>query len=397
LKRTITILLVWCFAGSVFAQATPFPDVPRGHWAEDAVARITDLGIIIGFPDGSFRGDEAITRFQSALVISRLLNVVQANLDAARILGEDNLTSLQNAVAELTAELENIDDRVTSLEDARSDVVESESRLEALERSFLLLEIRNAELVAELEELQEQIASGALRGPQGPEGPAGPQGPEGPAGPQGPEGPAGPQGPEGPAGPQGPEGPAGPQGPRGPVAEEVLPTPTVPETPPIEEVEVPPEPPEPTEARPFFISVTGIGDIGSFTDDTELRFFPRLGLGFEDPSSGFGVRVTGDYGRQSPLTDGTVAAAGHFTFALSRSTLSAYLGAGGGYQFNLFDWPLANEGAFAGGVLGLEIGANTSASLFVEGSVDYYFNEPPAASPTGRTYSLVGVGLKIRP
>ncbi len=77
--------------------------------------------------------------------------------------------------------------------------------------------------------------------------------------------------------------------------------------------------------------------------------------------------------------------------------MSATVGAGGGYQFNPFDWPLANEGAFAGGVINVELGGDTGTSLFVEGTADYYFNDPPAAAPTGRFYALVGVGLRIRP
>ena len=32
------------------ARATPFPDVPRGHWAFDAVEQMRQRGILRGYP-----------------------------------------------------------------------------------------------------------------------------------------------------------------------------------------------------------------------------------------------------------------------------------------------------------------------------------------------------------
>lgn len=60
------------------AAAQSFPDVPEGSYAEEAVARLADLGIIIGFPDGTFRGNEPFNRYQAALVVSRLLDLIDS-------------------------------------------------------------------------------------------------------------------------------------------------------------------------------------------------------------------------------------------------------------------------------------------------------------------------------
>ena len=49
-------------------QVTSFTDVPASHWAEDAVALIAQKGLIQGFPDGTFRGNETLTRYQAAPV-----------------------------------------------------------------------------------------------------------------------------------------------------------------------------------------------------------------------------------------------------------------------------------------------------------------------------------------
>ena len=48
--------------------------VPFDHWAYDAVAALRDQGLIIGFPDESFRGDCPLTRYEFSMLISRLMD-----------------------------------------------------------------------------------------------------------------------------------------------------------------------------------------------------------------------------------------------------------------------------------------------------------------------------------
>ncbi|MEA3399791.1 MAG: S-layer homology domain-containing protein, partial [Armatimonadota bacterium] len=48
--------------------------VPFDHWAYDAVQMLIDRGILVGYPDGGFRGDRAMTRYEFAMAISRLLD-----------------------------------------------------------------------------------------------------------------------------------------------------------------------------------------------------------------------------------------------------------------------------------------------------------------------------------
>ncbi len=56
------------------ASSDPADTVPLGHWAYDAVQTLVDAGIIIGYPKTEdFRGDRALTRYEFAMAISRLL------------------------------------------------------------------------------------------------------------------------------------------------------------------------------------------------------------------------------------------------------------------------------------------------------------------------------------
>lgn len=212
-------------------------------WGREAVRQLTDAGVDIAFPDGSFLGQEPVTGYQAAVLVDQLL----ARMDRA--------TACTDAMAGLPDPDFRFEDvpadhwaasaasRVAALgvRDAFPDgqlhgddlldgyqlaslvgqaVAAIDAKMACGERAY---EARLGEVAQELSQLRAEIAAGALQGPEGPQGPvgeAGPAGPQGPQGERGPEGPAGPTGavgPVGPAGPPGPSGPAGVQGVVGPV------------------------------------------------------------------------------------------------------------------------------------------------------------------------------------
>ncbi len=94
-------------------MAQEFPDVPAGSYAEEAVARLADLGIVLGFPDGTFRGNDAFTRYQAALVVSRLLDVVDAEM-----LTDADLDTVRNALQELASDVAANEQAVSDLQAA---------------------------------------------------------------------------------------------------------------------------------------------------------------------------------------------------------------------------------------------------------------------------------------
>ncbi|PZV13336.1 MAG: S-layer protein [Leptolyngbya sp.] len=59
-------------AAPVIAQTqtqTQFADVPAGHWAAQFITSLAGRGVIAGFPDGTFRPDEPVTRAQYAAMV----------------------------------------------------------------------------------------------------------------------------------------------------------------------------------------------------------------------------------------------------------------------------------------------------------------------------------------
>lgn len=64
-------------AAPVVAQTqtqTQFTDVPAGHWAREFIISLAERDIIAGFPDGSFRPDEPVTRAQYAAMLRNAFN-----------------------------------------------------------------------------------------------------------------------------------------------------------------------------------------------------------------------------------------------------------------------------------------------------------------------------------
>ena len=61
------------------AKAVQLVDVPEGHWAEDAVQMLVDEGLVVGYPDGTYRGDRPMTRYEYAMIVARMMDYIEEN------------------------------------------------------------------------------------------------------------------------------------------------------------------------------------------------------------------------------------------------------------------------------------------------------------------------------
>lgn len=66
------------------AFAQEFPDVPPDHWAYDAVQELVDQGIIQGYPDGTFGGKRAMTRYEFAEALAKAIPVIAEMASAGK-------------------------------------------------------------------------------------------------------------------------------------------------------------------------------------------------------------------------------------------------------------------------------------------------------------------------
>ena len=83
--------------------ANPFSDLPAGHWAYGAVAKLAVAGVVDGYPDGTFKGDRTMTRYEMAQIVAKAL--------AKGAIGADD-----KLVSEFADELDNLGVRVAKLE-----------------------------------------------------------------------------------------------------------------------------------------------------------------------------------------------------------------------------------------------------------------------------------------
>jgi hypothetical protein len=69
MKKYISIILAVLMITSSFTFAFGTPEDVLGTDYEESVAALTSLGIINGFPDGTYRANESVTRAQMAKML----------------------------------------------------------------------------------------------------------------------------------------------------------------------------------------------------------------------------------------------------------------------------------------------------------------------------------------
>ena len=119
-----------CFACAAVtvSAANPFTDVSSDDWAYQAVASLSDEGVIDGYPDGTFRGDKHVTRYEIAQIVARLM----AKEDTLNASQKETLAKLSSQYAN---ELKDLGVRIAELEKKRgaTDLI-TELRVQSIDR-----------------------------------------------------------------------------------------------------------------------------------------------------------------------------------------------------------------------------------------------------------------------
>jgi len=112
MNRKLVASLVSCFVlGSVSAYAAnPFSDVEPSSWAYQSVEQLASAGIINGYPDGTFKGNKDITRYEMAQMVAKAM----ANQDRANA---EQQAMINRLADEFSNELNTLGVRVAKLED----------------------------------------------------------------------------------------------------------------------------------------------------------------------------------------------------------------------------------------------------------------------------------------
>jgi len=74
-----------------------FTDVPKTHWAKESVNKLFKMGLTQGYPDGTFRGSNYITRYETAIFLSKMAHKQQIR----KALAEKTVEELRSEVYKL--------------------------------------------------------------------------------------------------------------------------------------------------------------------------------------------------------------------------------------------------------------------------------------------------------
>lgn len=130
-------LLLGLFAIPAFAG--PFTDVPTDHWAYEAIDKLQSEGFVEGYPDGTFKGNRAFTRYEMAMVVARLWDRLEGmshspKMPTGNFVTEADLEEYKDMVDNLMREFEGEIARL------RGDVNKAHNRLDDVEKRLGALE-----------------------------------------------------------------------------------------------------------------------------------------------------------------------------------------------------------------------------------------------------------------
>ena len=110
MKKILALAAVAALTAGVSAYAAnPFSDVSEDDWAYQAVSDLSVQGVVEGYPDGTFKGERNMTRYELAQIVARML----AKEDQ---LNAEQKATLNKLAAEFADELANLGVRVGNLE-----------------------------------------------------------------------------------------------------------------------------------------------------------------------------------------------------------------------------------------------------------------------------------------
>lgn len=123
-KRFAAVFAATAILGVTTAfAANPFSDVTPDTWAYQSVSQLANAGIINGYPDGTFKGQTNITRYEMAQMVAKAM----ANQDRANA---EQQAMINRLADEFSTELNNLGVRVSTLENKVGNVkVTGDARL----------------------------------------------------------------------------------------------------------------------------------------------------------------------------------------------------------------------------------------------------------------------------
>ena len=113
------------------AEALMFRDVPKDHWAYDAIYELTQDGVMVGYfdkPINLFKGEKTLTRYEFAYALAKAIIKIEDNMRA-----EKKETDVANYLASKNVAPKDIDLISMLMQEFKSELNEMNIRMIKLE------------------------------------------------------------------------------------------------------------------------------------------------------------------------------------------------------------------------------------------------------------------------
>lgn len=118
MRHLITLIL---FLLAFYSQhpgyaASNLADVPRDHWAYEAIRFLVDRGYMDGYSDDTFRGNRAVDRYEMAVTVARIVMKMREIETSGSIIDEEEAATIRKLMTEFRDELKAIGIRIDGIE-----------------------------------------------------------------------------------------------------------------------------------------------------------------------------------------------------------------------------------------------------------------------------------------
>jgi hypothetical protein len=156
-----------------------FPDVPMGHWAYDALKTLRDEHLLVGYPDGKYRGDRPLSRYEFAVAanaaytrlraisqgLTSRLDELERAIDEIQVGGEQVPEVTKDDLAALQEELEAVKAELAGLSVYKESIEALQKLAREFERDMASLGVDVAAMQRELRSMGDRVAALEARKP----------------------------------------------------------------------------------------------------------------------------------------------------------------------------------------------------------------------------------------
>jgi len=98
------------------ANEVPFPDVPANGFAYDALRRLAADGYLTGYPDGTFKGERPLSRYEMSYLIDKIVNAMKDRIAQGKTPPSNDVALINQLAASVSSDLKDVSTRVAALQ-----------------------------------------------------------------------------------------------------------------------------------------------------------------------------------------------------------------------------------------------------------------------------------------